>query len=168
MRTLVASFLLSLSLAGGSKYLGIPLVPATGPGVNRAVPGAWIIVGQHAIHATQGSYCFGRACVDLANVQLLPRVASAQVGGASTVVVVRSLIRSASAVIVPWNSGSGKPRRVRVRIEHAGHLTVLSLHFPNPARNAVLRVSVSFPPRFHVSKHHLVGGSSQYIWRLNP
>ena len=149
------------------KGLALPTPAQVGPG-GVLPPAAWLIVGDKAVLASYGSFCYstravfgGMSCADAPAPWDLPDLAAATLLAETPAVVViaSTAIEEFHATVRPWTE---EPVAVPVTALKAEskrevNVTAFTLEPLGEAGDQLLEVSVTYNQ-----------GGASYFWRLNP
>ena len=148
----------------GRSYQDIELpTPRAVGGISAQPPPAWLVMGGKAYPATQGSYCYGGACVDMIPPQMMPDLSKVTVpADAKPVILIRAdAIEEFSASTRKWtnepNFDSAGERKLTNESRSDGELLVFTLEPLGSAEDQLLMAFVRFKE-----------GDASYHWRLNP
>ena len=176
-RTLSPLLMLAVALLGtvacsapggdeaGASYQDIELpTPRAVGGVSAQPPPAWLVVGGKAYPATQGSYCYGGACVDMVPPQMMPdlsKVTTVRADAKPVILIRADTIDEFSASTRKWtqepNFDPAGERKLTNESRSDGELLVFTLEPLGNAEDQLLTAFVRFRQ-----------GDASYLWRLNP
>jgi hypothetical protein len=183
---IVISRILSALLLGGTALLTVltlagctssPLPPQTTAfnglelpspqpvgGANVQPSPAWLIVGDKAVPATYGSFCYRTTCVDMMPPHMMPDIATADLSaGEQTVIVVGSdSVKEFNTNIQDWTAGvpadPAAVHNVAAEGKVEDNLTIFTLEQLPDTGDQLLQAFVTFEE----------GGDASYLWRINP